>query len=404
MFNIVLLLAAGALSAAPGPDTTGYMAITVGDGFACAINTRNDAYCWGQDRSGVLGAPGYTICGAVLCSPVPQAIPGGIKFRLISAGNEHVCGISIYNKLYCWGSNGRGQLGIGWPSTSSYYPQLINAWHYFDTLSAGAMHTCARSIDTTATFCWGDNQYLQLGNTIALTCSSSPTLPCSPSPVPITTGLSFRTVQAGLFTSCGLEMSGKVYCWGSNMQLGFGNGDTYTGSMRATPKPISGGLAFAALTDGAAHACALEASGAAWCWGNNSWSGALGNGGGADSPVPVAVLTSVPFVSIAASHGNAVYAHGCALASAGAAYCWGSNSGGQLGVASAPSSCSVGPCATTPIAVSGGLSFFAIAAGREETCAIRYTGHAYCWGRNNTGQLGDGSAIDSSTPVLVLQF
>lgn len=422
MLRIVLLLAAAAIGASSGArrsgntashsrsagtsprDTAGYIAVTVGDGFACAINTRNDAYCWGLDR-GTLGAPGSSICGTAPCSPVPQLIPGGIKFKLIGAGSEHVCGISLFNKLFCWGSNTRGQLGIGDASTaSSYIPLNIHAWHYFDTLSVGANHACARAMDTTATFCWGDNQFSQLGNPVADACASSPTLPCSIYPVPIITSLSFRAIEAGLFTTCGIDASSKVYCWGSNQMLGFGNGDTFTGSQRTTPKPISGGRLYAALSDGATHACALEASGAAWCWGNNSLAGQLGNGSSTNSPIPVAVVTGVPFVKVSASHGNAIYAHGCALDSGGLAYCWGSNSGGQLGVASVPSTCSTGPCSMVPIAASGGLSYVSISAGLQETCGIAYDGHAYCWGKNNGGQLGDGSLTDSSFPVRVLQF
>jgi alpha-tubulin suppressor-like RCC1 family protein len=87
--------------------------------------------------------------------------------------------------------------------------------------------------------------------------------------------------------------------------------------------------------------------------------------------------------------------HTCGLTSAGAAYCWGDNSSGQLGDGSTTSR-------STPIPVSGGLSFSAIIAGSLHSCALTSAGAAYCWGWNFYGQLGDGSTADSSVPVRVV--
>jgi alpha-tubulin suppressor-like RCC1 family protein len=78
---------------------------------------------------------------------------------------------------------------------------------------------------------------------------------------------------------------------------------------------------------------------------------------------------------------------------AGAAYCWGSNSNGQLGDGTTTQR-------TSPTLVAGGLGFVALSAGASHTCGVTALG-TYCWGSNDNGQLGNGSTTDSSVPVKV---
>ena len=77
------------------------------------------------------------------------------------------------------------------------------------------------------------------------------------------------------------------------------------------------------------------------------------------------------------------------------AYCWGKGSFGVLGNAGIPLS-------TTPVAVSGGLTFASVWAGGPQTCGLTTSGAAYCWRYNKFGQLGNGTLVDRATPVLVL--
>src|SRR6267143_6961342 len=76
--------------------------------------------------------------------------------------------------------------------------------------------------------------------------------------------------------------------------------------------------------------------------------------------------------------------HTCQLASSGAAYCWGNDEDGQLANG-------LTACSSTPLAVSGALSFRVLAAGNGFTCGIVPSGAAYCWVTNYAGQLGTGS-------------
>ncbi len=133
---------------------------------------------------------------------------------------------------------------------------------------------------------------------------------------------------------------------------------------------------------GSAHACGVHPSGDIYCWGNNRY-GQLGNGVAVDSELPPArVQTSVRFRSVSAGA-----THSCALAVDGSAYCWGTDMSGVLGDATLGAQCMGMPCTAVPTRVAPDLTFDALSAGHEHSCALR-DGRAYCWGRNQEGQLG----------------
>ncbi len=156
------------------------------------------------------------------------------------------------------------------------------------------------------------------------------------------------------------------------------------------PLAVSGGLTFASLTAGYSHTCALTAAGAAYCWGDNA-AGALGTSTpNATSGTPVAVAGGIAFSMISAG-----YSHTCGVATNGSAYCWGANESGELG------DNAVGQDSPTPVLVSGGLTFASISAGGVYSCGVTTGGAGYCWGSNGYGVLGDGTTNDSSTPVAV---
>ena len=214
---------------------------------------------------------------------------------------------------------------------------------------------------------------------------------------------SFATVEPGAYHTCGRATAGAAYCWGDGVSGGLGNGST---SNAPTPQAVTGGLAFASLSVGGIHACGLTAAGAASCWGGDLYGGLGAGAPGPEtcnggqfpcSSAPLAVAGGLTFSSLSAGWGPT-----CALTANGSAYCWGDNSDGALGVGTDTSSlqsCSVGPCSHTPLAVAGGLSFTIVGAGNYHACALTGSGAAYCWGDNSTGQLGIGvnAALDTCT-------
>ena len=137
------------------------------------------------------------------------------------------------------------------------------------------------------------------------------------------------------------------------------------------------------------HTCAVTSAGGIRCWGENQ-NGQLGNGGTVDSTTPVTVTGLSGLVNVVAAGGE----HTCASTTGGAAQCWGDNVSGQLGDSTKNDS-------STPVNVSGLSSgVTAIATGFRHTCAV-VGGAVRCWGRNQYGQLGNAGTTESSAPVSV---
>ncbi len=303
-----------------------------------------------------------------------------IRAAAIAAGYTHTCGLASTGAAYCWGANG-GALGDG-SYVNSSIPVAVSGGLSFSALAAGGGFTCGLTSAGTA-YCWGNNTSGQLGTYPPKDNGGIPTA------VLVSGGLSFSALGAGAAHTCGLTSAGAAYCWGLDLFGELGS-SPLTGNFSSTPQAVSGGWSFVALTAGVYHTCGLTSLGAAYCWGDNETS-QLGNGstGFSTDTTPVAVSGGLTFSALAAGSW-----HTCGLAGSGAAYCWGSNYGGQLGTGSATDS-------SIPVAVSGGLTFSAVAARGDHTCGLTSAGMAYCWGVNNSGQLGDGSITNSSTPVAV---
>lgn len=252
------------------------------------------------------------------------------------------------------------------------------------SFDAGGDLTCGL-ISVGQGFCWGLNNLGQLGAASDSVCfpeirpggQAEPARSCNIMPLRFGPSLAFTAVAVGDSSACAIATSGQAYCWGDNSLGQIGNGTT---ASRKTPGLVTAGLNFTSITVGGGHACALGPGGAAYCWGQDS-SGQLGDARTVNSTTPIPVSgggAPAIFTSISAG-----YRHTCALVPGGTAFCWGNNDSAQLGDGTRGS-------ANTPVPVSGGLSFTQISAGGDHTCGIAVGGTAYCWGSNAHGQLGTG--------------
>jgi len=200
--------------------------------------------------------------------------------------------------------------------------------------------------------------------------------------------LSFTTISAGGDFGCGIATDSHLYCWGSDAEGQIGNGFDGAGEVPSLATVKS--ERFTTVSAGSHHACALNLDGRAYCWGSDS-RGQLGDSLVINSTTPIPVADSTRLFR-AISAGDS---HTCGVTTTGAAYCWGEGVSGQLGNGVADSS-------DVPLLVSGGFSFIAISAGQSHTCAIDTTGNMYCWGDNSMGQLGTGvPGALQLTPILV---
>jgi alpha-tubulin suppressor-like RCC1 family protein len=360
---------------------------------SCGVVSKRAAYCWGLNSTAQLGNGDTT--GISVSTPV--AVSGGLGFVAVSAGDEYTCGLTAGGAAYCWGIDVNHTLGNGsmtgpqrcainpirgWYLPCSSIPVAVSGGLTFMTVSAGDQHACGVTTGGAA-YCWGLSQFGELGDGMVVGLVPSITS----SPRPVSGGLTFVTVSAGYGHTCGLTTDGAAYCWGWNAYGQLGDGVTTSSS---TPVAVSGGLTFAAVSAGFDHTCAVTTANAAYCWGHNDYGGKLGNGDTTSSSTPVAVSGGLTFAAVSA--GNE---HTCGVTIAGAAYCWGENGyGGLLGNGDTTSS-------STPVAVSGGLTFAAVSLGMYHTCGVTTASAAYCWGFNSYGELGNGSTANSRTPARV---
>jgi len=204
-------------------------------------------------------------------------------------------------------------------------------------------------------------------------------------------------VAGGAAHTCALGAAGGVVCWGKNGNGQLGSGST---SDALTPTVVVDGAGaplanITALTAGAAHTCALRSDGSVFCWGDDS-DGQLGVGGSAaqNPQAAPAALTSVGALAAGAHHTCA------ALITSGLAYCWGRNDAGQLGAP--PPTGNPSPAA---VVMANGTQLdhvIALAAGATHTCARRSDGTLWCWGSNASGELGNGTMAPSASPVAVV--
>ena len=201
----------------------------------------------------------------------------------------------------------------------------------------------------------------------------------------------YSSIAAGGSHTCALTARGTAYCWGDNNYGQLGDGTT-TDSDENGPQAVIGGLKFARIAVGDGHTCAITTRGAAYCWGSNAGGedesfGQLGDGTTTNSynDGPQAVIGGLKFASITAGE-----YHTCAITTRGAAYCWGRNFDGQLGDGT-----TIHSGASGPQRVIDGHRFASITGGEDHTCALTTRGAAYCWGYNDSGRLGDGTTEDT---------
>ena len=191
-----------------------------------------------------------------------------------------------------------------------------------------------------------------------------------------------RQVSVGFEYACAVLKTGKLACWGNNANGKLGDGTT---AKRATPVEVAlgEGNSAVAVIARSNHTCAILGDNTVKCWGANNL-GQLGDGSRTRRDGPVAVDLGE---SRTARILRAGWNHTCALLDDNSVKCWGHNLYGQLGDGSATTS-----VMTTPVAVNlGDDKAIAIAAGGESSCALLEDNSLKCWGRNNYGQLGDGT-------------
>jgi alpha-tubulin suppressor-like RCC1 family protein len=312
-------------------------------------------------------------------SPALAATP---KWLTVSAGDRHTCAIKVNTTLWCWGSNDEGQLGVEGVSTSDVPIEVGgDGW---SVVSAGYSYTCG--IRNGRRYCWGDNKYGQLGLRGTLDRSTPVAGPGESN--------NWLTISADSSHTCGLRTSGLAQCWGSNGagQLGIGS----SGAIRDRPTTVVGGITWSAIDTGNGFTCGIDVSGRRYCWGGNNV-GQLGLGLGPD--VALSAPDYLPgddsYVSIEVGYNSA-----CAVTTSGRLACWGSNDGFKLGIPGGTRN--VPTLVAGNLWQSVSVDHYHACGVRLRLAEMTaMPDQRYCWGMNGLGQLGDGTTTDRQTPQWV---
>ena len=377
--------------------------------YACALRD-GLIWCWGDNRSGQLGAGDRIQRRSGPDDPPLIAVDLDARATTVALGDAHACAISEDETVHCWGENGFGQLGLGDRSNRGDDPkELGSALRPVDlgstraplALALGDRHSCVL-LEGGRIRCWGANEAGQLGLGDRATRGDDPgELGDQLAPVDLGPEAVAVALAAGANHTCALLAGGVVKCWGSNEFGQLGLGDTEArgdapGELGAALSAVELGSAATAIAAGRNHSCAVLSNGSVVCWGMN---GARqlgledGLSRGTDTtlslePVPFAEGLSVRAVAAGASHT-------CAISSDGAVRCFGLDFFGALGLA-ADETMSGAPFdfgnKGRGVALGAGRSVIELSAGIDFTCALLDTLDIKCWGLNARGQLGLGDS------------
>jgi hypothetical protein len=342
MFKIAarLLLVAATLLAANASEAA-YNQVFMGYGHACVITTAGALRCWGENDYGQLG-DGTTVASA---TPVDvKGLPGPVVN--VALGLAYTCAALADGSAYCWGLNSVGQLGNGegriWTLTP---PGPVKALAgRVVSLTAGDSHACALLGDGSVQ-CWGEDASGQFGEGVSFGFT----------PVTVRNVSGATSIGAGATGTCAVS-AGRLSCWPGGATTLCAGGDSVAPFI-PVPPPFGSSCAAAidpaprVVRDGVlfvAGACVVDQIGA----------------------ICPASIADISGVAQLASGSN----HACALMATGAVKCWGDNSAGQLGdgtVAAHKSPRDV------PLLASGVVS---LAADGGRTCAVTREGELKCWG------------------------
>ena len=368
----------------------------------CGISAGGKLFCWGANDSGQVGD------ATIIQKNSPVEISYSTdKWRDVSAGTNHTCGIIGNGSAVCWGDNASGQLGNGTTTLSSSATPSGSSLKWLQ-ITAGNKVTCGIKSSGTP-MCWGSDSEGQVGN-------GSPTgdqvSPVNLDDSSVTGSKNFISIFASNSSTstyanvCAIAVDGKAYCWGSGASGQIGD-NGFANRDKPAEVNVSGlsnrNQSFIQLASGQKSTCAVTGTGLGYCWGTDNV-GQLGNSAGQSgdkgTPFPITTTNLRSNERVQQIVGGAN--HFCALTSRGAIYCWGDNgtTAGRLGVSD------VTTATTQEITVSvdvlnlaGASSGAVLSSGTNHTCAISTVGKAFCWGSDAFGQQGNGAVLTANQTI-----
>lgn len=408
-----------AVPVAGGIDTWGF--VTAGPNHTVSLRGDGSLWSWGLNHVGQLGL-GYSSKKIV-----PTAVGSFGDWTQIVGGYNHTLAVRIGHTLWAWGSNQSFQLGDG-TSLSRELPAQVGSDIDWSKVGAGPNHSLATKLDGSL-WGWGSNTNGQLGlgdfsNRLnpAKVCSAHNGFNCTAYLADVT------AASGGTVHSAALLSDGTVWTFGSNQLGQLGNGALMDPTVRSNlPVQVcedfdtGGGTCITPLTNvvaiaaGSYHTVALKSDGTVWGWGYNS-NGQLADGTSThrnvavqacqDYDVPTSTCLT-PFTVPVPTIVDGVVAAGdvssYVVSGDGTVWAWGANSFGARGtgavLGNAPNQVCDGFASASCTGTLTGI--VSLTCGRYHCLARDSGGNVWAWGRNEFGQLGDGTTTDRyvATPV-----
>jgi alpha-tubulin suppressor-like RCC1 family protein len=321
----------------------------------------------------------------------------------IAMGESHTVYVLADGTLWAFGKNDRGQLGDG-TTVDRRSPVQIGTENDWVEVSAGAAHTIALKTNGTI-WAWGDNEFFQTSHPFALSVGEPYQVTIRPD-TPVTVNNDWVSIDAGDYHNVALRSDGSLWVWGRNDFGQLGVGDLVA---KETPSQLGSDNDWISTAAGAFHTLGVKVNGSVFAWGSNYF-GQVGDGTTTLRSAPVQVL--IPdggghfdndWVAI-----DAGGFHSLALKSNGTLWAWGENLSGQLGTFATDSCFLIDDCqksprrlGSTPTGPGTENSWSQFAAGYVHSVALKSDGSLWTWGRNDVGQLGDGTVIQRDSPVHI---
>lgn len=288
----------------------------IGQNYACALSDVGEVYCWGTSTTGALG-----VGAAVTTTVEPLKLAGdlaGKNITQISLGYYSACAVDDQKKIYCWGKNTNGQLGLGdlvdrfTPTQSSFLSGSALE------ISTGENHTCALD-DQGKVWCWGSNGNGQIGGGGGGANALNPVAVLINGTTNPLTGVNH--ISVGRLISCAITSSG-LYCWGSNAYRSISSAvvASYSKAYQVDASASVSDVDVASI-----HLCYIKNQ-EAYCAGRNA-TGNLGVGSLSNTDGLFKVVTNLKFKKISVGGWiNPSYTNlSCGLTIENRIACWGSN-------------------------------------------------------------------------------
>ena len=372
--------------------------VAAGARHTCALDTDGGVWCWGENGRGQLGS-GASGAGPAANRSAPVPVHLDVEVAAITAGGAHTCAITIDDEVWCWGANDQGQLGDG-STIDRDTPTPVTQLGRVLEVIAGGGHTCARDMDQQL-WCWGSNSVGQLGLAAATALRSAPVA------VEGIPALSSASASGG--HSCGVDRDGGVWCWGDNRagQTGSEVLETHQPPTRVAQiddaDTVGTGWGTTCTNDAEGGLCCVALAGLGLDYGYSCAQRGDGSvacwGVNVYGPEQFALpdqwwlprtIRGVEGVLDLGVGGG----HNCVRDADGVLQCWGRNHHGQLGDASLDER-------PFPVELPSPDRVRQMDLGADHTCLVDEDGAVWCWGRNTSGQLGDRTLDYRITPVRV---